>query len=132
MMRIKIIFAYLMCYRSNLAVSKVNYFILNDKEVYLHKYIISVPITTKVQGSTLTVVRLPGASEMCLWASENGTQLVRSGKWKWFCDMFNSWRAKFHWPVKINTMLMQRRRLIRHSRLANINNTIFIWERGIP
>ena len=33
-----------------------------------------------VQGSTLTVVRLPGASEMCLRASENGTQLVRSGK----------------------------------------------------
>jgi hypothetical protein len=33
-----------------------------------------------LQGSTLTVVRLPGASEMCLRASENGTQLVRSGK----------------------------------------------------
>ena len=32
----------------------------------------------------------------------------------------------FHWPAKINKMLMQRRRLIRHSRLANINNTIFI------
>jgi hypothetical protein len=31
----------------------------------------------------------------------------------------------FHWPVKINTMLIQRRHLIRHSRLANINNTIF-------
>ena len=40
------------------------------------------------QGSTLTVVRLPGASE-------NGTQLVRSGKRKWFCDMFNSWKAKW-------------------------------------
>jgi hypothetical protein len=47
------------------------------------------------QGSTLTVVRLPRASEMRLRASENGTQLVRSGKWKWFCDMFNSWRAKW-------------------------------------
>jgi hypothetical protein len=47
------------------------------------------------QGSTLTVVRLPGASEMRLRASENGTQLVRSGKWKWFYDMFNSWRAKW-------------------------------------
>ena len=33
-----------------------------------------------VQGSTLTVDRLPGASEMRLRASENGTQLVRSGK----------------------------------------------------
>jgi hypothetical protein len=33
-----------------------------------------------MQGSTLTVVRLPGASEMLLRASENGTQLVRSGK----------------------------------------------------
>ena len=33
-----------------------------------------------IQGSTLTVVRLPGASEMRLRASENGTQLVRSGK----------------------------------------------------
>jgi hypothetical protein len=32
------------------------------------------------QGSTLTVVRLPGASEMIFRASENGTQLVRSGK----------------------------------------------------
>ena len=32
---------------------------------------------------------------MRLWASENGTQLVQSGKWKWFCDMFNSWRAKW-------------------------------------
>ena len=40
-----------------------------------------------IKGSTLTVVRLPGASE-------NGIQLVRSGKWKWFCDMFNTWRAK--------------------------------------
>jgi len=49
----------------------------------------------KLQGSTLTVVRLPGASEMRLRASENGTQLVRSGKWKWFYDMFNSWRAKW-------------------------------------
>jgi hypothetical protein len=48
-----------------------------------------------IQGSILTVVRLPGASEMRLRASENGTQLVRSGKWKWFCDMFNSWRAKW-------------------------------------
>ena len=33
-----------------------------------------------MQGSTLTVVRLPGASEMRLRASENGTPLVRSGK----------------------------------------------------
>jgi len=33
------------------------------------------------QGSTLTVVRLPGASEMRLRASENGTQLVRSGNY---------------------------------------------------
>jgi hypothetical protein len=32
------------------------------------------------QGSTLTVARLPGASEMRLRASENGTQLVRWGK----------------------------------------------------
>jgi len=47
-------------------------------------------LPTDVQGSTLTVVRLPGASEMHLRASENGTQLVRSGKWKWFCDMFGS------------------------------------------
>jgi hypothetical protein len=47
------------------------------------------------QGSTLRFVWLPGASEMRLRASENGTQLVRSGKWKWFCDMFNSWRAKW-------------------------------------
>jgi hypothetical protein len=46
-------------------------------------------------SSTLTVVRLHGAHEMRLQASENGTQLVRSGKWKWFCDMFNSWRAKW-------------------------------------
>ena len=45
-------------------------------------------VTYMYQGSTLTVVRLPGASE-------NGTQLVRSGKWKWFCDMSNSWRAKW-------------------------------------
>jgi hypothetical protein len=37
------------------------------------------PITTQ-QGSTLTVARLPGASEMRLRASENGTQLVRWGK----------------------------------------------------
>jgi hypothetical protein len=48
-----------------------------------------------LQGLTLTVVRLPGASEMRLRASENGTQLVRSGKWKWFCDMFNSRRVKW-------------------------------------
>jgi len=34
----------------------------------------------EVQGSTLTVVRLPRASEMRLRASENGTQLVQSGK----------------------------------------------------
>jgi hypothetical protein len=33
-----------------------------------------------MQGSTLTVVRLPGANEMRLRASENGTQLVRWGK----------------------------------------------------
>jgi hypothetical protein len=32
------------------------------------------------QGSTLTVARLPGASEMHLRASENGTQLARTGK----------------------------------------------------
>jgi hypothetical protein len=32
---------------------------------------------------------------MRLRASENGTQLVRSGKWKWFCDKFNFWRAKW-------------------------------------
>ena len=32
------------------------------------------------QGSTLTVARLPGASEMRLQASENGTQLARWGK----------------------------------------------------
>jgi hypothetical protein len=37
-------------------------------------------IWIKLQGSTLTVVRLPGASEMRLRASETGTQLVRSGK----------------------------------------------------
>jgi hypothetical protein len=36
--------------------------------------------TMRVQGSTLTVARLPGASEMRLRASENGTQLVRWGK----------------------------------------------------
>jgi hypothetical protein len=48
-----------------------------------------------MQGSTLTVVRLNGESEMRLRASENGTQLVQSGKWKWFCDMFNSWRTKW-------------------------------------
>ena len=33
-----------------------------------------------MQGSTLTVARLPGASEMRLRASENGTQLARWGK----------------------------------------------------
>jgi hypothetical protein len=33
-----------------------------------------------MQGSTLTVVRLTGESEMRLRASENGTQLVQSGK----------------------------------------------------
>ena len=32
------------------------------------------------QGSTLTVARLPGASEMHLRASENGTQLAPPGK----------------------------------------------------
>ena len=55
-------------------------------------------ITSEVeslQGSTLTVARLPGASEMRLRASENGTQLARKGMWKLFCDMFNSWRAKW-------------------------------------
>ena len=57
------------------------------------KYVIKNHIA--LQGSTLTVVRLPRASEMRLRASENGTQLVRSSKWKWFCDMFNSWRAKW-------------------------------------
>jgi hypothetical protein len=31
------------------------------------------------QGSTLTVARLPGASEMRLQASENGTQLALRG-----------------------------------------------------
>jgi hypothetical protein len=36
-----------------------------------------------IQGSTLTVVWLPGESEMSLRATENGTQLVRSGKWKY-------------------------------------------------
>ena len=35
-----------------------------------------VPFWVYLQGSTLTVVRLPGASEMRLQASENGTQLV--------------------------------------------------------
>jgi hypothetical protein len=40
----------------------------------------SIILTTIIQGSTLTVVRLSGASEMRLQASENGTQLVRSGK----------------------------------------------------
>ena len=39
-----------------------------------------IKIKTECQGSTLTVFRLPGASEMRLRASENGTQLVRSGK----------------------------------------------------
>ena len=39
-------------------------------------------------GFDINVVRLPSASE-------NGTQLVRSGKWEWFWDMFNSWRAKW-------------------------------------
>ena len=34
----------------------------------------------KTQGSTLTVARLPGASEMRLRASENGTQLAQWGK----------------------------------------------------
>jgi hypothetical protein len=38
---------------------------------------------------------LPGASEMRLRASENGNELARWGKWKLFCDMFNSWRAKW-------------------------------------
>jgi hypothetical protein len=33
-----------------------------------------------IQGATLTVLRLPGASEMRVRASENGTQLVQSGK----------------------------------------------------
>ena len=51
------------------------------------------------QGSTLTVVRLPGASE-------NGTQLVRSGKWKWLCDMFNSWREK--WLIFTGTCFIQK------------------------
>jgi hypothetical protein len=49
----------------------------------------------KGQGSTLMVARLPGASEMRLRASENGTQLARWGKLKLFCDMFNSWRKQF-------------------------------------
>jgi hypothetical protein len=39
----------------------------------------------------------------------------------------------FQWPTKINTMLMQRSFLLRHSRLANINNTIYAssgkWKR---
>jgi hypothetical protein len=33
-----------------------------------------------LQGSTLTVARLPGATEMRLRASENDTQLARWGK----------------------------------------------------
>jgi hypothetical protein len=33
----------------------------------------------RIQGSTLTVARLPRASEMRLRASENGSQLARSG-----------------------------------------------------
>jgi hypothetical protein len=33
-----------------------------------------------LQGSTLTVARLPGASEMRLRASENGNELARWGK----------------------------------------------------
>jgi hypothetical protein len=61
-----------------------------------------IPLQTR-QGSTLTVVWLPRASEMRLRASENGTQLVRSGKCKWFFEMFNSWRAK--WLILINSVL---------------------------
>ena len=46
-----------------------------------------MPLSNKFQvpvyhghGSTLTVARLPGASEMRLRASENGTQLAGRGK----------------------------------------------------
>ena len=37
-------------------------------------------IPKTLQGSTLTVARLPGASEMRLRESENGTQLAPWGK----------------------------------------------------
>ena len=65
----------------------------NDKTIIMHMikdacFCTFLTFWQLLQGSTLTVVWLPGASE-------NGTQLVRSGKWKWFCDMFNSWRAKW-------------------------------------
>jgi hypothetical protein len=40
------------------------------------------PFHVPLQGSTLMVARLPGASEMRLRASENGTQLARWGKLK--------------------------------------------------
>ena len=42
----------------------------------------TVNVRTNLQGSTLTVARLPGASEMRLRlrARENGTQLARKGE----------------------------------------------------
>ena len=74
-------------------------------------------VTYMYQGSTFTVVQLPGASEMRLRASENGTQLVRSGKWKWFCDMFNSWRAKL--------LMIQWRILPKHRVVCIVYLTLF-------
>ena len=68
MMRIKHFFAYLMCYRSKFAVSKVNYFILNDKEVYLHEYIIQVHCRK--------------ISNLFVWALETGRK-VSLGKLFW-------------------------------------------------
>ena len=74
-------------------------------------------IGSAFQGSTLTVVRLPGASE-------NSTQLVRSGKWKWFCDMFNSWRAK--WLIWIIQCWKSRLILPKHRVVCIVYFTPFV------
>jgi hypothetical protein len=58
------------------------------KNVWPILFVISL-YNRPLQGSTLTVARLPGASETRLRASENGTQLALLGNWKLFCDMFN-------------------------------------------
>ena len=47
-----------------------------------------------VTGFDINGCPIARASEMHLRASENGTQLVRSGKWKWFCDNVQFLKSK--------------------------------------
>ena len=50
--------------------------LLQVKNIIFRSLMITNRLLDVVQGSTLTVARLPGASEMRLRASENGTQLA--------------------------------------------------------